>query len=236
MSTIQIPTRQQNKGNAEEILLHRILAHEMKNNLDLIKTGVMNLRNGAVMQPENSLELLENASSTLEELFNVLQSGYFSPNYRVTDLSDLILQQLSMLESGTREHGIDLNFKFYDDDIHIYADGSQLGRSLFNLIKNAIEACEPGDSITVEAWSSSRSAQIKITDTGKGMESETLHYMWKPFFTTKKDKSKSHGLGTYIARTTVHNHKGTIYAESRICSGTTIHISLPMSCSPLIAA
>lgn len=226
MSTIQMRPYTADK-NAEEILLHRILAHEMTNNLNLIKFGIDELKGGNTNK-SLTLKILENASETIADLFEVYQTGSPLKQFRPTLLEDIILQQLSMLESLAATKNIQLSFKFYDDQIEILGDQSQLGRAIYNLILNSIEASEKGDTITVEAWSNSQSAQMKITDIGKGMSPEILYSMWKPFFTTKKDNNKCHGLGTFIARTAILNHNGSIYAESRISKGTTIHISLPL--------
>ena len=227
MSTIQLSPHSV-KTNAEEMLLNRILAHEMKNNLDLIQMGIHELQNGKVKDPHQTLKILQSASNSLTGLFEAFKSGFSHPEFQLSNLNDVILEQLTMLESTAQEKGIKLDFKNYDEDIAILSDANALGRSFFNLIKNSVEACEMGDSITIEAYSVSHSAHVKISDTGRGMDSQTLHSLWKPFFTTKMNDDECHGLGACIARTTILNHNGSIFAESHLNSGTTIHISLPL--------
>ncbi|MCD4655648.1 HAMP domain-containing histidine kinase [bacterium] len=229
MSILQFQ-QSQKQENAEQVLQQRILYHEMKNNLNLLKFGITELREDQ-SDPVQTLNVLE----TVFDLFEALQTNSKSTHFRPIIFNDIILQQLSILEPLAAKQKIDIKFKFLNPDIEILGDSDQLARAFFNLIVNAMEACGGGDSISVETWTSSLNAHLTISDTGNGMSVETLDSMWKPFFTTKNDGYKSHGLSTYIARTAILKHNGSITAESHLNEGTTIHISLPLYHSPLAA-
>ena len=68
---------------------------------------------------------------------------------------------------------------------------------------------------------------ISVTDTGCGMDKDTLSHIFEPFFTTKK-QGEGTGLGLALADQIIRTHKGYILAESAIGKGTTFYIYLPV--------
>jgi signal transduction histidine kinase len=68
--------------------------------------------------------------------------------------------------------------------------------------------------------------RIQIRDTGTGVAPENQGRLFEPFFTTKKNGT---GLGLTISRRIVHEHRGTITAQSENNKGSTFSISLPLS-------
>ena len=68
---------------------------------------------------------------------------------------------------------------------------------------------------------------ISVTDTGCGMDKDTLSRIFEPFFTTKK-QGEGTGLGLALADQIIRTHKGYILAESAIGKGTTFFLYLPV--------
>ena len=68
---------------------------------------------------------------------------------------------------------------------------------------------------------------IKISDTGVGMDKETLSHIFEPFFTTKSP-AKNTGLGLATAYSIIKDHKGYIIANSMLGQGSTFTIYLPI--------
>jgi signal transduction histidine kinase len=79
--------------------------------------------------------------------------------------------------------------------------------------------------LTIEA-ATSREGQldIRVTDTGPGMDAETAGRIFEPFFTRK---AKGIGLGLPVTRRIVESHGGTITAESAPGHGTTFLVTMP---------
>ena len=69
-------------------------------------------------------------------------------------------------------------------------------------------------------------ALISVSDTGTGMPGSIKEKIFEPFFTTKEE-GKGTGLGLSLVYSMVDNHRGRIYAKSRIGEGTTFVIELP---------
>jgi two-component system, cell cycle sensor histidine kinase and response regulator CckA len=117
-------------------------------------------------------------------------------------------------------------------------DPSQVQQILLNLVLNARDAMPDGGQITLttrnltEPLSPESISQIvswvelMVTDTGSGMDAETLERAFEPFFTTKKP-GRGNGLGLATARRLVRQEGGTIVAESEPGKGTRISVRLP---------
>ena len=71
----------------------------------------------------------------------------------------------------------------------------------------------------------SRTIEIVISDTGKGIDKELMDKLFHPFFTTKP---KGTGLGLAISKRLIEEHGGTISVQSTPGSGTTFTIKLPV--------
>ncbi|HSB44034.1 MAG TPA: HAMP domain-containing sensor histidine kinase, partial [Nitrospira sp.] len=109
----------------------------------------------------------------------------------------------------------------------IVADPRRLYNAFFNLINNAIPEVPPGGSVTVRGQTSTPegSVVVSVIDTGRGMPPEVRDRLFtKRVISTKPGGT---GLGTKIVKDVVDAHGGTIWVESELGVGTTIHIRLP---------
>ena len=133
------------------------------------------------------------------------------------------------------------------DDIHLVVnppaedaialvDEPQLERALLNLVINAGDAMPRGGTVTI-AWrvedvvsapnlADGRYVSVSISDTGQGMDRETLDRVFDPFFTTKSDKGGT-GLGLATVYAFAKESRGAVDATSEPGTGTTITIWLP---------
>ena len=69
---------------------------------------------------------------------------------------------------------------------------------------------------------------LKISDDGRGIDAKTLKQIFDPFFTTKRNQGGT-GLGLSIAYGIIKEHKGRIEVESKLGSGTTFSVTIPVS-------
>lgn len=105
---------------------------------------------------------------------------------------------------------------------------SQLNQVFLNLIMNAAQAIDGEGQVTVSTACDSQHIRITIEDTGCGIPDEVLPRIFDPYFTTKPTGTGT-GLGLSIARDIVTEHGGQILVKTRVGSGTSFQIELPVS-------
>ncbi|MFL5348433.1 MAG: PAS domain S-box protein [Hyalangium sp.] len=104
---------------------------------------------------------------------------------------------------------------------------TQLNQVFMNLLLNAAQAIEPRGEIHIITRREGNEAVVRIRDTGRGMEPETLQKLFTPFFTTKPP-GQGTGLGLSICYAIVNRHKGRIEVDSELGKGTTFAVRLPL--------
>jgi PAS domain S-box-containing protein len=162
---------------------------------------------------------------------------------RPTNLNDLVREAVQLL-SRTVDKSIAIEPRLADDLAAVEGDVGQLHQMLLNLCINACDAMPAGGRLTIETENvtlSDADAQtmldlnpglyvwLRVTDTGIGMDPETMQRIFEPFFTTKKEISgKPHsGLGLAMVYGIVRSHGGTIRVHSALGQGTTFEVYLP---------
>jgi nitrogen-specific signal transduction histidine kinase/ActR/RegA family two-component response regulator len=158
------------------------------------------------------------------------------------DMNEIVANLLKMLKRILGEH-ILLDFAPAQNLGRIYADPNMIAQILMNLCINARDAMSEGGSLMVETenvvvngkycnthpWASpGRYILVSVTDTGCGMDAETIGRIFEPFFTTK---ALGHGTGLGLAMVygIVKQHNGMIHAYSEPGKGTSFKVYLPTS-------
>ena len=123
------------------------------------------------------------------------------------------------------------------EDATALVDEVELERAMLNLVLNAGDAMPSGGTLTI-AWrcedvtngpdglASGRYVSLSVSDTGEGMDRETLDRIFDPFFTTKGDKGGT-GLGLATVYAFAKESRGAIDASSTPGAGTTFTLLLP---------
>jgi signal transduction histidine kinase len=104
---------------------------------------------------------------------------------------------------------------------------SQLNQVFLNMLVNAAQAIKEHGIITLRTRQAGDQVIVEISDTGQGIAKENLIRIFDPFFTTKP-VGKGTGLGLTLSYGIVKKHHGKIEVESKIGSGTTFRIYLPI--------
>jgi len=122
-----------------------------------------------------------------------------------------------------------------DPDIELQGDRSRLVQVFVNLLTNACDASQPGDSIAVgAALEADDFIRIEVRDNGRGIPEELRERVFEPFFTTKQP-GEGTGLGLPLVYNIVSDHGGAIAIESADGVGTTIVVRLPIERRPVLA-
>lgn len=128
------------------------------------------------------------------------------------------------------------------EDVTILGDQTQLHQVFVNIINNAVDAMDGEGKITIQLrhlqegnrylkqfpeMSEMDYCKIDITDTGPGMDANTMKRIFEPFFTTK-EVGKGTGLGLATAHGIIKDHQGEITVTSTLGKGTTFTLLLPI--------
>lgn len=114
----------------------------------------------------------------------------------------------------------------------VHGDGAALEQVLVNLLANAVRHTSPGDAIAVRVTVAEDRIEIRVVDTGEGIDPSLLPALFDRF--TRADSARSReaggaGLGLAICQAIVTAHEGTIAAENTPGGGATFVVSLPRS-------
>jgi len=200
-------------------------SHELRNMLTLIGSSLqlMEKQHPEVENFKYWNQIHQDLESTNQLLLEL--AGYNESRDLIMqkgDLARLISSTVSSFQGECLNRGILLKESIDDNTIeytkeYIF-DHLRLKQVLVNLIKNAIEACEDGDTITVSMTLGEKgrpdeqnSIVICISDTGIPIDEENLSFVFEPYFTTKKSGT---GLGLAIVRSIIIRHGGDIKVSS----------------------
>jgi len=107
----------------------------------------------------------------------------------------------------------------------IKANRYEMIRVFSNFLLNAVEAIETDGVIEIKVEIVSDKAVINISDSGQGMDKQTIGMIFNPYFTTKGQLGT--GLGLSIVYTIIHRYNGKINVNSVPGEGTTFTITIP---------
>jgi two-component system, LuxR family, sensor kinase FixL len=173
---------------------------------------------------------VERGTQLLKRLRSFVGKGRVQPETQ--DLAATIADAGVLMLPLAQQRGVAIEFKLEPRAQWVMADAVQVQQVLINLIRNAIEAI--GDSpvrhITVStAVGASGQVEIKVTDSGPGLDGETAQKLFEPFHTTK---AEGLGVGLSICRTIVEAHGGTIEAARGPEGGAVFRFTLPRATAP----
>ena len=145
-----------------------------------------------------------------------------------TDLNGLIQESLSLVKNDLTLKGIKLETDYAGNGTTVCVDSNQVQQVLLNLIANAADAMPDGGRlhISTRLLSDRASVEIRVTDSGCGIEEDVLNRIFDPFFTTK-EQGKGTGLGLAICQRIVEEYEGKIKIQSCPGKGTTVSVCLP---------
>lgn len=153
----------------------------------------------------------------------------------VNDLCRITLDKLRRAcEVQIKEKQIELVFEGLNLPLMMEVNAEQLGNVLLNLLKNAVYAV--GKKADAEGYVPRVACSLKLSgdeviltvcDNGTGIDENLREKIFAPFFTTKPT-SEAAGVGLYLCREVVQEHRGTIEVDSKKGEYTVFRIALPV--------
>ena len=183
-------------------------------------------------------ENVMSAANLTEQLLGFARKGKYTP--RTTHLNDVVDKSSRMFTRTKKE--ISVHKRLKEDIWNVEVDRGQIEQVLINLYLNAWHAMPEGGDLYIQTEnvslsddyckpydaSGGRYVKLSVTDSGVGMDKETMERIFEPFFTTK-EVGQGTGLGLASAYGIIKNHNGIIRVYSEIDHGATFVIYLPAS-------
>jgi signal transduction histidine kinase/ligand-binding sensor domain-containing protein/DNA-binding response OmpR family regulator len=189
-----------------------------------------------------------------------LESGKMKLQVKEENIVALVNGYTQSFESLAKQKKIDLNFKSSEENIPLFVDKDKIEKILYNLLSNAFKFTGEGGFIEVAVCSrqfakNSRQyavgkkdieqiancqlptanfagpwAEIKVSDTGRGIPPEKLEHIFDRFYQADDSYTKDQegtGIGLALTKELVEIHHGKISVESEVMKGTTFYVFLP---------
>jgi signal transduction histidine kinase len=211
-----------------------MVSHELRNPLNAILGWC------AILQPQEGSRgldvIAQNARAQLELVERLLDaarvtSATLAVHLRPIALPEVVQDVLDTVKPSADERHVSMHLTMGDDVPPLAADADRLRQVLLNVLTNSLKFTDTGGSIDVRVGAANGQAQVRVQDTGRGIEAAMLPHVFERFRQGSAADGAGRrglGLGLTIARAIVELHGGTITIDSPgLNQGTTCTIDLP---------
>ena len=216
-----------------------IVTHELKTPLSAILAFSDLLKKperDAAQNIEIANEIEENANELLSMINNVLDTAKFEEGSMAlheddVDVCDVVTVVRAAAAPIAKRTGVDFVAIVAPGVPIVRADREMLRRISMNLVGNALQHTESGDSVVLRMSYACGSLTIEVEDTGCGIEAERLPNIFERF-SSGRDAARSGeggtGLGLFIVRNYAEAVGGSVHVESEIGRGSVFSVLLPL--------
>ena len=201
------------------------VSHELKTPMTTIAGFADGILDGTI-PPEKEADALRTISDETRRLSRLvrrmldlskLRAGENVTAQERFDVSELLLRVLVSLEGKITARGLDVETDLPDRPVMVWGDPDAITQVCYNLLDNAVKFASPGTSLGLKVQVKGEKAYVSIRDTGEPIPPEELPRVCDRVH--KADHSRSEdregvGLGLYIVKTILNNHKENITVTS----------------------
>ncbi|KEK23573.1 sensor histidine kinase [Bacillus gaemokensis] len=215
------------------------VSHELRTPLSYIKGYSEAILDGVAKGQQQSkfTQLIHKEAGRMQRLVHdlldlaQLEGDHFPLKKQPIVFSQLIEDVLETYELKFTEKQLYI-LKNLDPDIIAMIDEDRMQQVIHNLLDNAIRYTNQKGSIVIQLQKKEKHCELKIIDTGIGIDAEHLEQLGERFYRVDKARSRQHGgtgLGLAIVKQIVHIHDGELRVESVKGKGTTVIIKLKVN-------
>ncbi|AUX46494.1 uncharacterized protein SOCE26_080000 [Sorangium cellulosum] len=221
-----------------------ILAHELRNPLAPIRTGLQTLKRSPADGPEaeRTLAIMERQLGhmvrLIDDLLDVsrITRGKIDLRKERIDVATVIENAVEasrpLVEAGKHT----LSVALPDEPLWLDADLTRLAQVVNNLINNAAKYTPDGGRIELSVRREGREALVVVKDSGAGISGEMLPRVFEMFAQADRTLERAHGglgVGLTLVHRLVQMHGGTVHVESEgLNRGSTFTVRLPLLDAP----
>lgn len=247
---------QEKELNEKKFQFFTNLSHEFRTPLTLILNPLANLMNdktlGLPLNVRKKHQIIKKNSDRLSRLINELldfrrlEMNKLRVKARKINLISFVGEVIAHFEEEASERNIYLSIDADISDLEIWADESMLEKIIFNILSNAFKVTSEGGAISVvismkydktglsnenEHQGFAEFAEIRISDSGPGLEREQLKRIFERFYQVdnlNKAYYGGTGIGLEVVKNFVELHSGKVEVESELGVGSVFSILLPL--------
>ena len=225
-----------------------MLSHELRNPLGAILNASYLLLDKPTSEQarREALEVIRRQgqlmSRLLDDLLDVSRLTQDKIRFQndATDLVDVIEEAIRVSSATIKNAGLRLDAELSARPLPVSGDAVRLQQMVVNLLTNAAKYTPAGGSVKVIASRDGDEAEIRVRDTGIGIQPDMLERIFELFVQADPGLDRSEGgmgVGLTLVRTIVQRHGGRVTARSDgLNRGSEFVVQLPLSRAPLLAA
>ena len=206
------------------------ISHELKTPMTTIAGYADGILDGVISPEEERqyLTIISEESRRLSRLVrrmldvSQLQNIDTIKEKRPFDLSESMRRVLVSMEKKITDRGLDVDVEIPEDAVMVLGDNDLLTQVIYNLLENAAKFASPDSTLYLGLTKEGQKAVVTVKNHGETIDAEELPRLFDRFH--KSDRSRGMdkdgvGLGLYIVRTILEQHREKITAQS--CDGVT---------------
>ncbi|MDD5590190.1 MAG: ATP-binding protein, partial [Candidatus Portnoybacteria bacterium] len=219
-----------------------IASHQLRTPLSIIKGYASMLLEGSYgILPDKAKDIIQKIEKSNERLVRLIndlldisrmEGGRMKFQWNFIILSDLVQSVVEELRPQADKKSLALNWQTLGEKTYVRADEEKLRQVIMNLIDNAIKYTTEGQvDVSIQKIGTDR-IRLLVKDTGIGMKKEEIEVLFGKFIRGRevpKVWTEGVGLGLYVAKMIIEEHKGKVWAESEgENKGSTFNVELPV--------
>ena len=216
------------------------LSHELRTPLTAIVGWATMLRDRdldaatAEIALDTILRSAKTQSELVDDLLDVSRAVTGKLNLHLDDLDLVTIARdvVTAAKPSAEHRGIGLRFDAHARSLPVRGDDRRLRQVVWNLVANSIKFTDKGGHVDISVTASGDKARVSVSDTGRGIASDFMPFVWDAFRQADSSTSREHGglgLGLAVVRRIVEMHGGRVSAVSPgLGRGATFTVEIPL--------
>ncbi len=225
-----------------------VLSHELRNCLAPMQTGLHLLERSPPGTPlsDRAREIIrrqvDHAAGLVDDLLDIsrIETGKIKMERARFDARDVVRRACEDVRATFEERGVALRLDLAAVPLWVDADEARLTQIVGNLLGNALKFSSPPGCVDVTLRDESGMVELRVRDTGAGIEARFLDKIFEPFTQVERTKATAHGgmgIGLALVKSLVTMQGGTVRARSEgKGTGAEFIVSLPLVAAPAVRA